>query len=331
MNLSSVGMAIIGVALFFDFINGFHDSSNVVATMISSRAMSARKALTLSAVAHFCGPFLFGVAVATTIGHDVVDPKAITVAVILAALLAAIIWNLATWYFGIPSSSSHALVGGLIGAVSVDFGFAMIQIRGLLKVTIALFISPILGLVIGYLLMRLVLFLARGASPRINWFFKRSQVITSLALALSHGTNDAQKTMGIIAMALVTIGYSSEFSVPWWVILLSAAAISLGTALGGWRIIRTLGGKFYKIRPVHGFTAQIASAFIILGAAFLGGPVSTTHVVSSAILGVGSAKRVSRVRWNVAGNIVTTWVLTIPASALLAASLQLLIRFLLQA
>ncbi len=318
------------MAVLFDFINGFHDSSNVVATMISSRAMSARKALTLSAVAHFCGPFLFGVAVATTIGHDVVDPKVVTIAVIFAALLAAIIWNLITWVLGIPSSSSHALLGGLIGAVSVDYGLAMIQMRGLLKVVIALFVSPILGLLAGYLLMRLVLFLARGASPRINWFFKRGQIITSLALALSHGTNDAQKTMGIIAMALVTVGYSSEFSVPWWVVALCAGAMSLGTAFGGWRVIRTLGTKFYKIRPVHGFAAQIASASIILGAAFLGGPVSTTQVVSSAILGVGSATRFSRVRWNVAGNILAAWVLTIPASALLAALLLLVIRPLLQ-
>jgi PiT family inorganic phosphate transporter len=330
LNLPTVGIAIIGVALFFDFINGFHDSSNVVATMISSRAMSARKALALSAAAHFCGPFFFGVAVATTIGHDVVDPRAITIAVIFAALLAAIIWNLITWVLGIPSSSSHALVGGLIGAVSVDFGFAVIQVRGLFKVIAALFISPILGLVAGYLLMRLVLFLARGASPRINWAFKRAQIITSLALALSHGTNDAQKTMGIIAMALVTLGHLSEFSIPWWVIALSAGAISLGTALGGWRIIRTLGTKFYKIRPVHGFTAQVASACIILGAAFLGGPVSTTQVVSSAILGVGSATRFSRVRWNVAGSILAAWVLTIPASALLAALLHWLIHLLLQ-
>ncbi len=330
MNLPIAGIAIVGVALFFDFINGFHDSSNVVATMISSRAMSARKALALSAVAHFCGPFLFGVAVATTLGHEVVDPKAINMVVIFAALLAAIIWNLATWYLGIPSSSSHALVGGLIGAVSIDSGFATIQMGGLLKVIAALLLSPILGLMVGYLLMRLVLFLARGASPRINWFFKRAQLITSLILALSHGTNDAQKTMGIIAMSLVTMGYSSEFSVPWWVIVLSAGAISLGTALGGWRIIRTLGAKFYKIRPVHGFAAQIASACIILGAAFLGGPVSTTQVVSSAILGVGSAERVSRVRWNVVGDIFAAWLLTIPASALLAALLHLATHFLLQ-
>jgi PiT family inorganic phosphate transporter len=330
LDLPIAGIIIIGVALFFDFINGFHDSSNVVATMISSRAMSARNALTLSAAAHFCGPFLFGVAVATTVGQEVVDPKSITTIVIFAALLAAIIWNLATWYFGIPSSSSHALVGGLIGAVSIDSGFVTIQMRGLLKVTAALFLSPILGLIAGYLLMRLVLFLARGASPRINRIFKRAQIMTSLALALSHGTNDAQKTMGIIAMALVTLGYLPEFSVPWWVVALCAGAMSLGTAFGGWRVIRTLGTKFYKIRPVHGFAAQVASASIILGAAFLGGPVSTTHVVSSAILGVGSAERVSRVRWNVVGNIITTWVLTIPTSALLAALLHLVIHFLLQ-
>jgi len=329
LNPLTTTIAIVGVAMFFDFINGFHDSSNVVATMISSRAMSARKALTMSAVAHFCGPFLFGVAVATTIGHDVVDPTVISVTVIFAALLAATVWNIITWVLGIPSSSSHALVGGLIGAVSVEFGLDMIQMGGLLKVILALFLSPILGFIVGYLLMKSVLFLARGASPRINWLFKRAQVLTSLALALSHGTNDAQKTMGIIAMSLVTLGYLSEFSVPWWVIALSAGAMSLGTAFGGWRIIRTLGTKFYKIRPVHGFTAQAASALIILVAASLGGPVSTTQVVSSAILGVGSARHVSRVRWNVAGNILVAWVLTIPASALLAALFCLLMRALL--
>jgi len=328
LNLPIIAIAIIGVALFFDFMNGFNDSSSIVATMISSRAMSARRALVMSAVAHFCAPFLFGVAVATTIGHDIVDPGSITIGVIFAALLAAIVWDLITWAFGIPSSSSHALVGGLIGAVSVNFGFAMIQMRGLLKVIMALFISPILGLVAGYLLMRLVLFLARGASPRINWFFKRAQILTSLALALSHGTNDAQKTMGIVTMSLVTLGYLSEFNVPWWVITLSAGAMSLGTALGGWRIIRTLGAKFYKIRPVHGFAAQVTSACVILGAALLGGPVSTTHVVSSAILGVGSAQRVSRVRWNVAGNIAVAWLLTIPASGLLSALFCLLARYL---
>ncbi len=317
---------LIGVAVLFDFLNGFHDSSNVVATIISSRAMSPRMALALSAVAHFCAPFLFGVAVATTIGHDVVDPATVTISVILVALLSAIIWNLVTWFFGIPSSSSHALIGGIVGAVSVDFELSTIKMAGLEKVLVALFLSPVLGLLIGYLFMKLVLFLTRGASPRINWLFKRLQIVTFLALALSHGTNDAQKTMGIITMGLVTSGYLSHFIVPWWVILLSALAISLGTAFGGWRIIRTLGGRIYRIRPIHGFTSQATSAFVIMGAALLGGPVSTTHVVGSAIIGVGSAERLSKVRWGVAGNIFTAWVVTIPATALMAALFYMLLN-----
>ena len=312
---------LIGVAVLFDFLNGFHDSSNVVATIISSRAMSPRTALALSAVAHFCAPFLFGVAVATTIGHDVVDPATITIGVILTALLSAIIWNLATWFVGIPSSSSHALIGGIVGAVGADSGLSTIKIAGLEKVLLALFLSPVLGLLIGYLFMKLVLFLARGASPKINWLFKRLQTVTSLALALSHGTNDAQKTMGILTMGLVTGGYLPHFIVPWWVVLVSALALSLGTAFGGWRIIRTLGGRIYRIRPIHGFTSQATSASVILGAALLGGPVSTTHVVGSAIMGVGSAERLSKVRWGVAGNIFTAWLVTIPVTALMAALL----------
>jgi PiT family inorganic phosphate transporter len=269
-------------------------------------------------MAHFCAPFFFGVAVATTIGHDIVDPATITVSVILVALLSAIIWNLVTWLLGIPSSSSHALIGGMVGAVSVNSGLSTIKLAGLEKVLVALFISPVLGLLIGYLLMKLVLFLARGAPPRVNWLFKRLQIVTSLALALSHGTNDAQKTMGIITMGLVATGYLSHFVVPRWVILISALAISLGTVSGGWRIIRTLGGKMYRIRPIHGFTSQATSAFIILGAALLGGPVSTTQVVSSAIMGVGSGERLSKVRWGVAGNILTAWLVTIPVTALMA-------------
>ena len=230
-------------------------------------------------------------------------------------------WNLITWWLSIPSSSSHALIGGLVGAVGIGFGLQHIQIDGLGKILIALFISPILGLVVGYLVMKLVLFLARGASPGISNLFKRLQWITSLGLALSHGTNDAQKTMGIITMGLVATGYLTEFIVPWWVIALSAGAIALGTASGGWRLIRTLGGKFYKIRPIHGFTSQLSSATVIMSAALLGGPVSTTQVVSSSIMGVGSAERLNKVRWSVAGSIAVTWVVTIPASALMAALL----------
>ncbi|MFN2253520.1 MAG: anion permease, partial [Candidatus Promineifilaceae bacterium] len=296
-------IVIIAIALIFDFLNGFHDASNIVATMISSRAMSPRNALLMTAIAEFAGPFLFGVAVATTIGSEVVDPSAITSAVIVAALIGAILWNLLTWYFAWPSSTSHALIGGLLGAVAVAAGIHTINVDGLLKVVVALFLSPILGFVFGFLLLKLIYFLARGATPRINSLFKRGQWGTSLALALSHGTNDAQKTMGIIAMAMVTTGYVEEFHVPWWVIALSASAIALGTASGGWRLIETLGGKFYKIRPVHAFGSQLASATVILGAALLGGPVSTTQVVSSSIMGAGSADRVSKVRWTVARDI----------------------------
>lgn len=314
------------LALIFDYLNGFHDSSNIVATIISSRAMSPRMALALTATAEFIGPFLFGVAVAKTIGEDLVAPGAVTMAVILAALTASIFWNLFTWFFGIPSSSSHALVGGLIGAVVAGLGLGAIQFGGLLKILVALFLSPILGLAAGFLMTRLTYFLARSARPSINWFFCQAQVVTGVGLALSHGANDAQKTMGIITLGLMVNGAIDRFEVPIWVIALSAGAIALGTATGGWRLIRTLGGRFFKIRPIHGFCTQIASAGVILGAALLGGPVSTTQVVSSAILGVGSAERVNKVRWNVAGSIAVAWLLTIPATAIVSALIYLLIR-----
>jgi inorganic phosphate transporter, PiT family len=316
---------LIALALIFDFLNGFHDSSNIVATMIASRALTGRQALTITAIAEFTGPFLFGVAVATTIGNEVLIDRELKVSVIIAALVAAIIWNLITWWLGIPSSSSHALVGGLIGAAVIEEGFGVVKLAGLGKVLLALAISPPIGLVVGFLMMRLIIFLARGATPNINAIFKRSQVITAVALALSHGTNDAQKTMGIIAMGLVTSRVLPTFYVPIWVIALSAGAIALGTATGGWRLIKTLGAKFFKIRPIDGFTTQIASAGVILGAAFMGGPVSTTQVVSSTIVGVGSADRVSKVRWGTAEHIVITWVTTIPSAAIMAAVISFLI------
>ncbi|MAT41588.1 MAG: anion permease [Anaerolineaceae bacterium] len=318
---------LIGMALVFDFLNGFHDSSNIVATIIFSRAMSPRKALLMTAVAEFSGPFLFGVAVAKTIGEGIVLPSSVDMWVLVAALFAAIFWNLFTWYFGIPSSSSHALIGGLVGAVIVSVGFHAIEIGGLIKVAIALFASPILGLIVAFLITRLVFFLARNATMRVNKFFKRAQVLTGLSLALSHGANDAQKTMGIITMGLVISGVLPDFNVPLWVIAVSAGAIAIGTSVGGWRLIKTLGGRFYKIRPVHGFTAQISSASIILGAALLGGPVSTTQVVSSSILGAGSAERVNMVRWGVAGNILMAWVFTIPITILLSGGTYWLLQY----
>lgn len=263
--------------------------------------------------------------VAKTIAHEIVLPESITIQVLLAALIGANVWNLLTWFLGIPSSSSHALFGGMIGAVVVGAGFGAIQWTGLEKVLIALFTSPIIGLVFGYLFTKLIFFLARGASPRINWFFRRSQILTGIALAFSHGTNDAQKTVGVITLGLLIAGYLNTFTVPIWVIALSASAIALGTTLGGWRLIKTLGGKFYKIRPVHGFAVQMTSAFVILGASLVGGPVSTTQVVSSAIMGVGSAERVSKVRWGVGGEIAIAWIVTIPATALVAAGAYWLI------
>jgi PiT family inorganic phosphate transporter len=310
---------LIALALLFDFLNGFQDSANVVATMISSRAMTPRAALLIAAVSNFVGPFLFGVAVAKTVGKEVAAPESITIAVVLAALVSASLWNIITWYFGIPSSSSHALIGGIIGAVIVGSGFDVIRTEGLWKVGLALFLSPVIGFVVGMLAMRVTLWLARGATPKANIFFKIGQVPTALALALSHGTNDAQKTMGIITMGLVVLGYQTEFTVPWWVILSSATAIGVGTAAGGWRIIHTLGGKFYRIRPVHSFTSQLASAAVILTASLIGGPVSTTQVVSTSILGVGAAQRRSQVRWGVMVEILVAWLLTVPATAAVAA------------
>ena len=317
---------LITLALVFDFLNGFHDSSNIVATMIASRALSGRQALTITAVAHFIGPFLFGVAVATTIGNEVLNDTQVKLSVTLAALIASIVWNIITWWLGIPASSSHALIGGLIGAAVVEGGWGVVKLAGLGKVILALAISPLIGLLAGYLVMKTVLFMARGASPKINVFFKRAQIVTAIALALSHGTNDAQKTMGIITLGLVSAGVLPTFHVPLWVIAICAAAIAAGTATGGWRLIKTLGSKFFKVRPVHGFTTQVASAAVILSAALLGGPVSTTQVVSSAIMGVGSAERVSKVRWGTAGQIVIAWVTTIPFAAILAAGLAVILR-----
>ncbi len=319
--MTPLTILVIVLALIFDFLNGIHDSSNVVATMISSRALTPRTALWMTALANFLGPFIFGVAVAETIGHEIVASTAIDTTVLVAALVSAIIWNILTWILGFPSSSSHALIGGILGAVIIGAGWQAIELKGMEKILIALFLSPLLGFLIGFIVLRLSLLASWKASPRINGLFRRSQVVTALALALSHGTNDAQKTMGIITLALLTSGYLQVFSVPTWVIVMCAGMIALGTAVGGWKLIRTLGGKFFKIRPVDGFSSQVASAAVILGASLVGGPVSTTQVVSSAIMGVGAAERFNKVRWGVAREIATAWLLTIPVTALLAAGL----------
>jgi PiT family inorganic phosphate transporter len=323
-------LVLIAVALVFDFLNGFHDSANVVATIIASRAMSARGALALAALANLAGPFLFGVAVAETVGAEVVQAQAVNITVVLAALLAASLWNVVTWYFGIPVSSSHALIGGLVGAAAAGSGFAAIQATGLWKVAIALLVSPLLGFAVALAVMQATLWLLRNASPRANVTLSRAQILTATALALAHGANDAQKTMGVIAMALLTLGFTPVFVVPWWVIVLSASAIALGTAFGGLRIIRTLGTRFYRIHPIHGFTSQFASAAVILGASLAGGPVSTTQVVSMTILGAGAAERKSKVRWAALNDIVVAWALTLPATALLALPLYHVIESMLR-
>ena len=316
------------LALAFDLLNGIHDSSNIVATMISSRAFSPQVALGITAICEFSGPFIFGVAVAKTIGHEIITADAISLQVLIAALSGAILWNLLTWFLGIPSSSSHAIVGGLLGAVLVGAGAQAVQLQGIGKVLIALFTSPIIGLVFGYVITKLIYVLIARASLGINEVFKRGQIVTAMALALSHGANDAQKSMGIITLALLTGGFIESFEVPFWVVFACSLMIALGTSLGGWRLIRTLGGKFYKIRPIDGFSAQLASAIVILGNSLLGGPVSTTQVVSSAIMGVGAGERVNKVRWGVASEILIAWFLTIPATGLVSAGIYLLIKLL---
>ncbi|MCW2277145.1 inorganic phosphate transporter [Heliophilum fasciatum] len=307
------------LALLFDYINGFHDTANAVATSVSTRAMTPSFAIGLAAVMNFIGA-LSGTAVAKTIGSDIVMPAAVTQHVLFAALIAAIFWNLLTWYYGIPSSSSHALIGGLVGAAVASQGFGVLKTAGVIKVVAFLVLSPLIGLTVGYLVMTALWWLMRRQTPsHINRVFLKLQILASTAGAFSHGSNDAQKSMGIITMALFGAGLIPKFEVPFWVTLACAIAMALGTAVGGWKIIRTMGGRIVKLEPINGFAADLSSASVIYGSTLLGMPVSTTHVVSSCIMGVGSAKRLLAVRWAVAKQIVTAWVLTIPSAAAVAA------------
>jgi PiT family inorganic phosphate transporter len=323
MSPNALLLALFVLALLFDFLNGFHDGANVVATIIASHAMSARGALALTALANLAGPFLLGVAVAQTMGTEVVRPQAITIAVLLAALASACLWDFVTWVCGIPVSSSHALLGGLLGAAVIEAGPEAIQSAGLWKIATALLVAPLLGLCAGLLVMLTTRWLLREASPKANLFLSRAQIVTATALALSHGANDAQKTMGVLALGLLILGFTPTFAIPWWL-------IALCTALGGSRLIRTLGVGLYRVRPIHGFSAQLASGMVILAASVAGGPVSSTQVVSMAIAGAGAAERRSKVRWGVLGDIVFAWVLTLPLCALLAVPLYLGIRAILQ-
>ncbi|MEO5987162.1 MAG: inorganic phosphate transporter [Candidatus Limnocylindria bacterium] len=313
-------LVVLGLAVAFDYINGFHDTANAIATSVSTRALRPGWAIGMSAVANFAGA-LTGTAVAKTVGSGLIDTNVESQTVIAAALVGAITWNLITWRLGIPSSSSHALIGGLLGAGFIAAGFGALQMDGIVnKVLLPLVGSPILGFVIGLLLMGLIFNVFRRAHPgRLNGAFRRLQVLSAAWMAFSHGSNDAQKTMGIMTLALVTAGVIPEFKVPLWVIILAATAISLGTAAGGWRIIKTMGTKVVKLDPVHGFAAETTAASVIFAASHFGMPVSTTHVISSAIMGVGSSDRLKTVRWGVARSIVMAWILTIPASGATAA------------
>ena len=317
--MSPILIAIVILALVYAFLNGRNDSSSIVATMISSRALSQRTALGITALAEFLGPFIFGIAVARTIGQGIVRANVISTSVILAAMLSAVSWNLLTGYLGLPSSSSHALIGGLIGAVSMGAGWRAIQISGLEKTLIPLFVAPAIGLVVGFIVLRIIMRLSWEASPAINEKFRRNQIFTVIALGLSHGSNDAPKAMGMITLALITEKYLNSFIVPIWVILICALAIAAGTAVGAQRLIRTVGARFYKIAPMDAFSAQLASAIVVMTASLTGGPVSASQVISTAIMGVGAAERPNKVRWKIAQEIGTTWLVTIPATALIAA------------
>jgi PiT family inorganic phosphate transporter len=322
-------LVVLGLAIAFDYINGFHDTANAIATSVSTRALKPGYAILMSATANFVGA-LTGTAVAQTVGAGLVDiqPTVDGQIVIAAALIGAIAWNLLTWRLGIPSSSSHALIGGLLGAVLAATGFGAWQMDGIVsKVLVPLVGSPVVGFTVGLLLMALLFNVFRRAHPgRLNAVFRRLQVLSAAYMAFSHGSNDAQKTMGIMTLALITAGVLDSFEVPLWVILVAATAISLGTAAGGWRIIKTMGTKVVKLDPVHGFAAETTAATVIFGASQLGMPVCTTLVISSAIMGVGSSDRMKTVRWGVARSIVTAWVLTLPASGATAVVAYFVLR-----
>jgi PiT family inorganic phosphate transporter len=321
--------ALIFIALIFDYINGFHDAANSIATVVSTRVLSPGKAVIWAAFFNFVAAFTFGTAVARTVGSGMIDINVVTFAVIFGGLTGAIIWDLITWYFGLPTSSSHALIGGYAGAAVAKAGFGAILLSGWTKTILFIFLSPIIGLVLGYGLMLSILWAFRWTPPsRVDRTFRRLQLVSAAFFSLNHGANDAQKTMGIITGVLFAAGYIQKFDVPFWVVLSAHAAIGLGTLAGGWRIIHTMGSKITKLQPVGGFAAETGAALSILIATQTGVPVSTTHAITGAIVGVGATRRLSAVRWGVAGQIVWAWVLTIPmAFAIGAAAYRLVALF----
>jgi PiT family inorganic phosphate transporter len=316
------------VALFFDFINGFHDAANSIATVVSTRVLSPGQAVIWAAFFNFVAAFTFGTGVAQTIGAKMIDINIVTFAVIFGGLAGAIIWDLITWYFGLPTSSSHALVGGYAGAAVAKAGFAAIIPGGWTKTLVFIVLSPLIGLVAGMLLMTAVSWIFRWTPPgRVDRWFRRLQLVSAGFFSLTHGANDAQKTMGIIAGVLFTAGYIPTLTIPSWVVMLAYTAISLGTLAGGWRIIHTMGSKITKLQPVGGFAAETGAALAILIATQSGVPVSTTHAITGSIVGVGSTRRLSAVRWGIAGRIVWAWVLTIPAAFVMSSAVYTILRF----
>ena len=319
---------LIGVALVFDYINGFHDAANSIATIVSTRVLSPGQAVIWAAFFNFVAAFGFGTAVAKTIGKGMIDIHSVTFGVIFGGLMGAIIWDLITWYFGLPTSSSHALIGGYAGAaVARSMSFSVIEPSGWSKTLIFIILAPMMGLVLGLVITSLTYWTFRRQSPaRVDRFFRKAQLVSAAFYSLGHGTNDAQKTMGIIAGVLFTAGYIKTFTIPIWVILIAHTAIGLGTLSGGWRIIHTMGSKITKLQPVGGFAAETAGAITLFLASSFGIPVSTTHTITGAIVGVGATRRLSAVRWGVAGQIVWAWVLTIPCAFSIAAFTYIVLR-----
>jgi inorganic phosphate transporter, PiT family len=326
MLLLTVG-ALIFVALLFDYINGFHDAANSIATVVSTRVLSPGKAVIWAAFFNFIAAFTFGTAVAKTVGSGMVDVNIVSFAVIFGGLSGAIIWDLITWYYGLPTSSSHALIGGYAGAAVAKAGIAAIIPGGWTKTIIFIFLSPLVGMLLGFVIMTSIFWIFRWMPPsRVDRWFRKLQLVSAAFFSLNHGANDAQKTMGIIAGVLFAAGYIKTFEIPFWVVLSAHAAIGLGTLAGGWRIIHTMGSKITKLQPVGGFAAETSAALSILIATQTGVPVSTTHAITGAIVGVGATRRLSAVRWGVAGQIVWAWILTIPAAFVIAAGVYTLLR-----
>ncbi|EHS51083.1 phosphate transporter [Rhizobium sp. PDO1-076] len=320
-------IALIGIALFFDFLNGLHDAANSIATIVSTRVLRPQYAVAWAAFFNFIAFLFFGLHVAETLGKGIIDPQIVSPAVIFAALMGAIIWNIITWHFGIPSSSSHALIGGLVGAGLAKTGFSSIVWSGLSKTVGAIFLSPMIGFLLALFLMLAVAWIFVRQTPfAVDKTFRVLQFISASLYSLGHGGNDAQKTMGIIAVLLFSQGYlGPEFHVPFWVVISCQSAMALGTLFGGWKIVHTMGSKITKLNPMQGFCAETGGALTLFGATWLGIPVSTTHTITGAIIGVGAAKRTAAVRWGLAGNIVIAWFLTLPAAAIISATFYFVI------